>query len=699
MKKDKFDDNQLSLFDVIDGGKQDENNRNVMKFKKKQLIDIQYAPYEEMFSGFNKLQVITFSYDLNFINNIMQYFETAEIILGAKFIVDRDEMLPSLLADAAALKDGITKYKRLSNMLKNGNLIIKVSTSIVDHRKLYILSADDGRTRVLSPSANLSWSAWNGSHLEDYEYDDGEAGYDDAVNDFETAWSLAEEIPYACFAAKISKNADGDIISGNPIVIKIKKMNSAIVLRQQMDEETISLTKRCLDIKNDIAEYKEVTKNIGLKTDKGVTMISPQHIKKIETNMKRTIRTKKLNIEQHTKAYPKLTFDYDEEKAYLDEKEMDLNPADNEIKNDIDEILKIFDNFKEFLNGEKNLQPNHFKLMNAVFSSPFTARLRCDASLLQVGTSSLPLFLLLSSANANCGKTFMMSALLKMMTGEVIDEQKGVNMSKDMLEKEQICIKGTPIFIDEISGRFISDKEDFLKDPERCEKGQVSTMPLIVFASNNVLSLEEKFRKRMMFINFDGSMPSTIDQSAYKSRGIAIINRLSTAFYREYLRRMIPKINDVISYMHDVEHREDGYYPDIMSISSQTIIDILTDYGYDIPDYIKRLTWNDDYSVNSVSISEDFLEQIDALYRTNRKDFKIDTVTNLVSIELGRNKNIEKMFESWARSLPNEIGATAIPTRDLCRIDFKKDKLEKFLGHSLSTGLLSFLQGRINFGR
>lgn len=57
------------------------------------------------------------------------------------------------------------------------------------------------------------------------------------------------------------------------------------------------------------------------------------------------------------------------------------------------------------------------------------------------------------------------------------------------------------------------------------------------------------------------------------------------------------------------------------------------------------------------------------------------------------------MFESWSRSLPNEIGATVIPSRDLCRIDFRKDKLEKFLGHSLSTGFLSFLQGKIGFGR
>lgn len=699
MKKELTDDNQLSLFDVIDGGKQDDCDKNEIKFKQKQLIGIKYAPYEDMFSGYNKIQVITFSYDLGFINKLMEYFDTAEIIFGSKFIVEKDEALAYFLAEAEAVNNNIRKYKRLSSMLKDGNLTIKVSTYMVDHRKLYILSADDGRTRVMSPSANMSWGAWNGNHLEDFDYDDGEAGYEDAINDFETAWLLAKEIPYDCFSAKASDNRDEDIISNNPIITEIKKTNTAIVLRQQIDEESITLTKYCIELNNNVNKYKEVIKNIGLKTDKGVTMISPQHIKKMETNMKRSIRAKKLNIEQQTKAYPKLTFNYDEEKAFLNGNELDLNPSSEEVKSDINEILKIFNHFQEFINGEKNLQPNHFKLMNAVFSSPFTAKLRCDASILQVGTSSLPLFLLLSSAGANCGKTFMMSVLLKLMTGEVLDEQKGVNTTKDMLVKEQICIEGTPIFVDEISGRFISDKEDFLKDPERCERGLVSTMPLIVFASNNVLSLEEKFRKRMMFINFDGSMPSTVDQSAYRSRGIAIVNRLSTAFYREYLRRMIPKINNVINQMHDIENREDDYYPDIMSISSQTIIDILTDYGYDIPSYIKRLTWNDDYSVNAASVSVDFLEQIDSLYRTNRKAFKINTVANLVSIELGRNKDIEKMFESWARSLPNEIGATAMPTRDLCRIDFKKDKLEKFLGHSLSTGLLSFFQEKINLGR
>lgn len=55
MKKEKIDDNQLTFFDVIDGGKHEEDKKNIMKFKKKQLIDVQYAPYEEMFSGFSEL--------------------------------------------------------------------------------------------------------------------------------------------------------------------------------------------------------------------------------------------------------------------------------------------------------------------------------------------------------------------------------------------------------------------------------------------------------------------------------------------------------------------------------------------------------------------------------------------------------------------------------------------------------------------
>lgn len=303
-------------------------------------------------------------------------------------------------------------------------------------------------------------------------------------------------------------------------------------------------------------------------------------------------------------------------------------------------------------------------------------------------------FMLLVSKNPSVGKTFMMSVILKLMTGKNIPEEKGVEVGKDKLKALQTGSKGIPIFVDEISSGYISQKGDYLKNPEQCERLSLHCMPLVVFASNEILSLEEKYRKRIMLISYEGCLPSTVDQSEYKSRGKAILNRLTNAFYREYLRRMLPQINDVVRHMYDIEHREDGYYPDIMSISSNVIIDILNEYGYDIPEYIRPLTWNHDYSINATSVSSDALEQIEGLYKTNKKDFIIDTVADTVTLVLGKTGEIEKMFLAWERCLPNEICAESTPSRDVCRIKFNKTQLETFLGHTLSNGFMSFIQSK-----
>lgn len=301
---------------------------------------------------------------------------------------------------------------------------------------------------------------------------------------------------------------------------------------------------------------------------------------------------------------------------------------------------------------------------------------------------------MIQSGKLSVGKTFMMSVILKLMTGKNIPEEKGVEVGKDKLKALQTGSKGIPIFVDEISSGYISQKGDYLKNPEQCERLSLHCMPLVVFASNEILSLEEKYRKRIMLISYEGCLPSTVDQSEYKSKGKAILNRLTNAFYREYLRRMLPQINDVVRHMYDIEHREDGYYPDIMSISSNVIIDMLNEYGYDIPEYIRPLTWNHDYSINATSVSSDALEQIEGLYKTNKKDFIIDTVADTVTLVLGKTGEIEKMFLAWERCLPNEICAESTPSRDVCRIKFNKTQLETFLGHTLSNGFMSFIQSK-----
>ena len=82
---------QLSLFDsaytdsgisVIDGGMQRVHPDESLKCFKNELKDVQFLTRAELFSGFNTLKAITFSYNLHFLESVLQDFEYAEIILG-----------------------------------------------------------------------------------------------------------------------------------------------------------------------------------------------------------------------------------------------------------------------------------------------------------------------------------------------------------------------------------------------------------------------------------------------------------------------------------------------------------------------------------------------------------------------------------------------------------------------------------------
>lgn len=395
MKKEESNIGQLSLFDVIDGGKHGEaENVNLIKIKHKIMVDAaEFESIDEIFSGYSKLQVITFSYNWDFINKLLKYFEYVEIILGATCIVDKDSKMPYIFANATQIQKAACKYKRVSNMIQSGKLIIKVSTTIVDHRKLYILTSDNGDSKVVDTTANMSRNAWNGSHMENYNYDDSELGYEDAIAEFDAAWSMAEEVPYSCITTK-TITSEEDMIENNPIITKIKKMDTAIVLREDTSQANLDYVNYCIEYQKDVEFYKKVTKNIGLKTEKGLTQISSRNIKRMESNFRRSLNGQKCHVS--VEKYPELTFDYDSEKAYLNGEELNLHPSEDEVKHDISELLKIFNNYDEFINGRKNLQPNHFKLLNAVFSSPFTSKLRNDADITGVGDGSLPLFYVIS---------------------------------------------------------------------------------------------------------------------------------------------------------------------------------------------------------------------------------------------------------------------------------------------------------------
>ena len=269
----------------------------------------------------------------------------------------------------------------------------------------------------------------------------------------------------------------------------------------------------------------------------------------------------------------------------------------------------------------------------------------------------------------------MVRVALKMMTGKELDVINKESCKKDDIRAIQVECKGVPVFIDELDNKYFSTIKDIIKNPEKCEDNQLENQPMIIFASNEADEPDETIRKRMVFLRFEGALPSTVDKSAYKGQGDAIIRRLGTGFYREYMRRMLDAVKELIDYMILNKDREDSWYPDLMYISSEVIMSILDRYGFEIPSYMRRLTWKDDYSENARFIAEDTFEDMRNFYMQNRRAFLWGKDT--VMIELGNDQNSRKRLKSWFNTLPPELEAKNISTRDCVKIVVNRKAFEE----------------------
>lgn len=650
-----------------------------VKCYKSQLERIDFMTPTELFSGFDTIKAISFSYDINFIDSIMDNFSYGEIILGADFLVQKDEKITNLMAEVYTNSyeagQAIKSHKRLSDMLAAGDILFRTPAFVLDHRKIYLLKSDEGRTRVITSSANMTKRAWNGEQMEFYEYDDSAYCYEEYEKDFETIWNDSQEIPYSVISSKKSD----DLVDGNAILKGVKDTGKTVVLQNTVENITCDDVKYVIDHDRIREEYKTLLAGLNTKCKNGVFEIVPKVVEKIE-HKKRSINLK-IKVNKTTEAYPSLVIDFGNKEAKLNDENLDLNPTKDEVCQDIDQFIKLFNNFDQFIGDTEKLKEAHFKMINAIFSSPFVAKLRCTAKIKGIGTLSLPLFLTAASRTANCGKTFVVTAALKMMTGKDLTAYNAERFRKDNIRTVQVGCKGIPVFIDEIDNRYLANIVDLIKYPEKCEDSQLENQPMIIFATNDVTEPDEILRKRMVFLRFEGALPSDIDQSAYKGIGNAILKRLGTGLYREYLKRMIDAIADELNYMILSTQIPDSYYPDLLKISSDTLISVFTDFGYSIPRYMHPLSWYDDYSVNAKYISSDVIREIDHLYRTNRKAFTLtkDTVT----IELGGDKKSKIKGASWANVLPSEMDAACSSNDQIVRLTVNRNELESRLGYKL----------------
>lgn len=657
---------------------------------KNELKSVDYLDFDELFGAYDTIKAITFSYDIKFIAKLLEDFKSAKIIIGGNFLPEKDmtmqKLLASTLADANMAADQVNKCEILLNMMVKGQLEFRIPSGCIDHRKIYILSSSlNGKTRVISSSANMSSRAWKGDQIEHYAYDDTEFAFNEYNKKFDLFFSMCEPLPYDIVT--ISRTDDPS--KANAYIKKVKEKNEIMVFQHMREDLEPDMVRYAVDFGNIKGQYEVMIGDTNIQNKQGFIEISPKVIKKFELKIDSEETKKKPIISEAD--YPRLTFDYENQKAFIDNKELDLAPKEEEVKHDIDELLALLENFNDFVGDKEKIKHTHYKLINAVFASPFFAKVRCVGYLRNISTTSLPMFLLAASSTANCGKTFVISAILKMMSGKKLVNLSTESCKSTSVRDIQAVYKSLPVFIDEIDNTYIRHVRGIIKNSHACEENQLEEQPMILFASNDVLDPEEILRKRMMFLRFEGALPSDIDQNAYKGRGNAIISRLTNALYREYLRRMLPKINNLLDAMIQ-GGLDDTWYPDLMLISSETLIEIFKDYGYKIPSYIRPLTFNADYSVNATYIAQDSLNEIYELYTHEKNAFKI--TKKQVIIELGADSDNKNKCRSWLHTLPAEMKTKFFTTKDKYQLVIDRAELEKKLGIKFGRAFSFFHWGK-----
>lgn len=691
---DVQDTGQLKIVGAEDG---DTRERTKHKIYHVEFKEISYNDVEELFFGFNDIKVITFSYDIKFISKIMKMFDYGEIILGGRFMTRRDNELHELTSEAYLLAENMTlsemaadavrKEKDLVKMMGEGALLIRSPKYIIDHRKIYLLKADDGRTRVIKGSANMTSGAWSGDQLEAYEVDDTYEAYEAYMEDFETAWKLSDDIPEDVVGSVKTDSPEKDI----PVIKDALKTQKTIVLEEpNNNSKSYERIKYTIDADKIMAKNKELVNNIKTSSKSGYVEIIPDLIKKISVNAKR-LKRKKIDIKEIEKDYPKLTFNYNTREAFINEKPLDLNPKEEDVRKDIELLFEAFDNYKkDFVGDIDKVRDSHYKLLNLMFSSPFHANLRCVANIKNIPTSSLPLYTLIASQGSNTGKTFMVELILKLMTNMKLRPFSVKTVPTKSIDAMLEKYKGVPIFVDEIDGHYYGWLREKIKNSHQCEIAQREEQPMLIFASNNVCDPEEPERKRMPFLRYSAGLKTDIDPVAYDAISKNMKAKTSNALYREYLRRMLKEVDELIDYMIKSNGIADDYYPDIMAISSKTLRSIFTDFGYDIPDYARELNWNDDFSYHAKYILQDAIEEIRALWKNDPNSFIIKS--SIVIITSGSDKGSRKMLESWANSLPVEFDAKYSDNMEMSKITVNRSELENALGFRLNK-FMRFFRG------
>lgn len=657
-----MDNEQLGFFDDEKEGKISiATGLNVAKLS---FVEGISTTWKELFSGFDKLNAITYSSGIGFVSNLVDMFEYTEIIFGCEQVMSYS--ISEVMAFQTKLLEKIKSSKQKENLISHisdNSLRFFVTRKKLSHEKIYLLSAKDGRRRVIMGSANMSYQAFSGNQRENICCIDGSEAYDWYMDTYLT---LKEDCTDEISAKALLIDADTENLDQLPIAgtVKIKK-----VLEIVPDNDGKEEVEFYLDVNNITAKYKALTP----KAEKsGRIVLSPQII----VQMKNHAKEYKEKEREKRREFPQLIIDTESKHAELNGEKLDLDPSEKEIRNDVDLFIQYMQGYSNFHGDYQYVQNRYFVFANWFFCSPFMAIMRDTAKRYNQQSLPYPVFGLIYG-QSKAGKTSFLETLLKMMIGQKT-RLSAPEFTRKSIDGLRFEVKGAPIIVDDLTqARFSQHAVETIKNDDfGLSERNVHYPAVVISANEDVKAVAQEIIRRTVICRVQIGLTNT---EVMKSNIVRKVQKnIGTAFFREYVRRMFEIVPDMVE-----ELKDDNVdvSPDILSASSRIICDIIEEYYSEgVPDYIRQLSLEDYFSEKVTG--NHAIQTIRTAWKANRACFTIKKKTNKLLYQAGQSYDADRIIKELPETLePKKSNGLVIMNLEEAKsffdIDFKNSFFDR----------------------
>lgn len=528
-----------------------------------------------LFEGYSSLRVLTYSASTNAIVRMLDNysFETFECVFGYEGTLREIKSILAfqkiVVGDTRAAIMGLNdeRHIRILEKVHAGQAHFRVLRKSIAHAKLYLLSARDGRRRVVIGSANLSEQAFSGNQSETlvvFDNDDAAWNHYNRMFD-EIRDSASDEVPLPderITNAEIEVSDTPIMTEGGTVVIE-----APTTIESQMSSPV------------QIERIEKIAAVLGPRLSGALPAVRNGR-QTITPEIKREISRIRLvkSVEEADSRY--FSIDRVNHTALLSGEPFSLEWDRSLVKRDSELLLDYFRNYEGAFEGNvMRLQRDYFTLMSWLYFSPFLCDLRSLALLQDSDVIRYPSFAIVFG-KSNCGKTSLVDTLMTSMFGfaHTLDKR---SFTTAQLRGLQHGYKRFPVVFDDI-GRtaFNRHGRDMIKDELQ---PAVSEYPGFILSMNaEPQSFSDEIVKRSMMVYTTTALPAHAEELRQRLQGrVQEIRRgLTGHLYRRYLDEVMSRI--------DAERLPDDW----LALSSEVLAEILTGETVSAPPiWCQKATW------------------------------------------------------------------------------------------------------------